>query len=244
MEVNGDQQLFGYQHSSKYLLLLFNIWNVPNIWFGMTWRRVNYDKIKMLGWTIPFKGKQTCHQQHTGPFKQWIKRHLEKDLSVLSAPQIVSTWYWYHSLPSYGLRVSTEWWSGSVYYPWVCTVWQQTWESCLLLALWLSLQSDLWQWSMAVNTEQHANTQPALGNGEFRGHLWSKSTRKHHGASCPYVLHNLLRAGWYILNNNNMWPWTTKPVLVAGVYFVATAKNTFYGSKLMNFLLCQKSLGY
>ncbi len=119
MEVNGDQQLFGYQHSSKYLLLLFNIWNVPNIWFGMTWGRVNYDKIKMLGWTIPFKGKQTCHQQHTGPFKQWIKRHLEKDLSVLSAPQVVSTWFWYHSLPSYGQRVSTEWWIGSVYYPWV-----------------------------------------------------------------------------------------------------------------------------
>ncbi len=38
----------------------------------------------------------------------------------------------------------------------------------------------------------------------------------------------------------NMWPWTTKPVLSPTGIFVAIAKNTLYGSKLLIFLLCQK----
>ncbi len=41
-----------------------------------------------------------------------------------------------------------------------------------------------------------------------------------------------------------MWPWTTKPVLSRWGIFVAIAKNTLYGSKLLIFLLCQKSLGH
>uniref|UniRef100_A0A671NHZ7 Afadin n=1 Tax=Sinocyclocheilus anshuiensis TaxID=1608454 RepID=A0A671NHZ7_9TELE len=38
--------------------------------------------------------------------------------------------------------------------------------------------------------------------------------------------------------------WSTKPVLSRWSIFVAIAKNTLYGSKLLIFLLCQKSLGY
>ncbi len=41
-----------------------------------------------------------------------------------------------------------------------------------------------------------------------------------------------------------MWPWTTKPVISNTGIFVAVANNTLYGSKLLIFLLCQKSLGY
>ncbi len=41
----------------------------------------------------------------------------------------------------------------------------------------------------------------------------------------------------------NMWPWTTKPVIISTGIFVAIANNTLYGSKLSIFLLCQKSLG-
>ncbi len=42
----------------------------------------------------------------------------------------------------------------------------------------------------------------------------------------------------------HMWPWTTKPVLSRWGIFVAIAKNTLHGSKLLIFLLCQKSLGH
>ncbi len=38
-----------------------------------------------------------------------------------------------------------------------------------------------------------------------------------------------------------MWPWTTKSVIISTGIFVATAKNTLYESKLLIFLLCQKS---
>ncbi len=41
-----------------------------------------------------------------------------------------------------------------------------------------------------------------------------------------------------------LWPWTTKPVLSRWGIFLAIAKNTLYGSKLLIFLLCQKSLGH
>ncbi len=41
-----------------------------------------------------------------------------------------------------------------------------------------------------------------------------------------------------------MWPWSTTAVLNRWGIFVAIAKNTSYGSKLLIFLLCQKSLGY
>ncbi len=41
-----------------------------------------------------------------------------------------------------------------------------------------------------------------------------------------------------------MWPWTTKPVISSTGIFVAIANNTLCGSKLLIFLLCQKSLGY
>ncbi len=40
----------------------------------------------------------------------------------------------------------------------------------------------------------------------------------------------------------NMWPWTTK-ISCMGI-FVEIVNNTLYGSKLLIFLLCQKSLGY
>ncbi len=49
---------------------------------------------------------------------------------------------------------------------------------------------------------------------------------------CPLSLH------WH------MWPWSTKQVLSLWGIFVAIAKNTLYGSKLLIFLLCQKYLGY
>ncbi len=38
--------------------------------------------------------------------------------------------------------------------------------------------------------------------------------------------------------------WSTKPVLSRWGIFVAIANNTFYGSKLYIFILCQKSLAY
>ncbi len=38
----------------------------------------------------------------------------------------------------------------------------------------------------------------------------------------------------------HMWPWTTKPVISSTGKFVAIANNTFYGSKLLIFLLWQK----
>ncbi len=41
-----------------------------------------------------------------------------------------------------------------------------------------------------------------------------------------------------------MRPWTTKPVLSRWGVFVAIARNTLYGSKLLILLLCQKSLGH
>ncbi len=42
----------------------------------------------------------------------------------------------------------------------------------------------------------------------------------------------------------DLWPWSTKAVLSHWGIFVAIANNTLYGSKLLIFLLCQKSLGY
>ncbi len=62
------------------------------------------------------------------------------------------------------------------------------------------------------------------------------------------MLSKLLTSTYYtfiksVQENVYMWPWTTKPVLNRWGMFVATAKNTLYGSKLFIFLLCQKSLG-
>ncbi len=50
LEVNGYHQLFGYQHSSKYLLS-FSTKERNSYWFGTTWWWVN-DGI--FGWSIPF----------------------------------------------------------------------------------------------------------------------------------------------------------------------------------------------
>ncbi len=47
MEVNGYRQMFGYQHSSKYLLLCLREKR-----FGTTWWCVNDDKMFIFGWTI------------------------------------------------------------------------------------------------------------------------------------------------------------------------------------------------
>ncbi len=43
-----------------------------------------------------------------------------------------------------------------------------------------------------------------------------------------------------VINENNIRPWITKPVLSSMGIFVAIAKNTLYGSTLL--ILCQKSL--
>ncbi len=43
--------------------------------------------------------------------------------------------------------------------------------------------------------------------------------------------------------NAQMCPWSTKAVISNTGIFVAIANNTLYGSKLLFFLLCQKSLG-
>ncbi len=138
MEVNGDQQLFGYQHSSKYLLLC-STFGTFQICVGTTWGWVNYDKINIFGWTIPLKGNKSVintlvHLSH-GSNVTW-KKYLavlspswwiwgdlfDKCVSFMhNANRIMvvrsesSTWYWYPQSLPYGLRVSTEWWSGSVY---------------------------------------------------------------------------------------------------------------------------------
>jgi len=52
MEVNGAPQLFGYQHSSKYLLLC-SIEGGNSYRFGTTWGWENNDRIFIFGWTIP-----------------------------------------------------------------------------------------------------------------------------------------------------------------------------------------------
>ncbi len=41
-----------------------------------------------------------------------------------------------------------------------------------------------------------------------------------------------------------MCPWSTKAVISNTGIFVAIDNNTLYGSKLLIFILCQKSLGY
>jgi len=43
---------FGYQHSSKYILLCSTEQRTPYM-FGTTW--VSNDKIKILGWIIPLR---------------------------------------------------------------------------------------------------------------------------------------------------------------------------------------------
>ncbi len=53
MEVNGYQQLFGNQHSSKYLLCSTE---ERKSGFETTWGWVNDDRIKNFGWTIPLRG--------------------------------------------------------------------------------------------------------------------------------------------------------------------------------------------
>ncbi len=53
MEVNGDQKLFGYQHSSKYHLLCLT--EERNSYrFGATWGWVNDDRIFIFGWVLYF----------------------------------------------------------------------------------------------------------------------------------------------------------------------------------------------
>ncbi len=49
---------------------------------------------------------------------------------------------------------------------------------------------------------------------------------------------------WWLPSHIHLWAWSTKPVLSHWGIFVAIANNTLYGSKLLFFLLCQKSLGY
>ncbi len=39
-----------------------------------------------------------------------------------------------------------------------------------------------------------------------------------------------------------MWPWSTEAVISSTGIFVAIANNTLYGSQLLIFLLCQKTL--
>ncbi len=53
----------------------------------------------------------------------------------------------------------------------------------------------------------------------------------------PLTLTNCLSDDPY-----HMWPWSTKPVLSRWGIFVVIANNTLYGSKLLMFPLCQKSL--
>ncbi len=48
---------------------------------------------------------------------------------------------------------------------------------------------------------------------------------------------------YYTNLQNDMWPWTTTPVLSRWGIFVAIAKNTLYGSKWFNFYFMPKSLG-
>ncbi len=56
--------------------------------------------------------------------------------------------------------------------------------------------------------------------------------------------HSLLSLFSNYKTHSHMWPSTTKPVISHTGIFVAIANITLYGSKLSNFLLCQKSLGY
>jgi len=51
MEVNGIHQLFGYQHSSTYLFLVFS--RSKRSRFETTWGWVNDDRIFICMWTIP-----------------------------------------------------------------------------------------------------------------------------------------------------------------------------------------------
>ncbi len=61
----------------------------------------------------------------------------------------------------------------------------------------------------------------------FFNHSFHKKT--------PTLIRNVAWAA-----NQHMWPWSTKAVLSRWGIFVAIAKNTLYGSKLLIFLLCQK----
>ncbi len=72
--VNGYRQLFGYQHSSKYLLLCsteernsyrFGGWvndTVFIFWVNMemNWGWVNDDRIVIFGWTVPLNDSFVC----------------------------------------------------------------------------------------------------------------------------------------------------------------------------------------
>ncbi len=58
-----------------------------------------------------------------------------------------------------------------------------------------------------------------------------------------WVLKSLMDKLWY-KNIKHMWRWSTKAVISNTGIFVAIANNTLYESKLLIFLLCQKSLGY
>ncbi len=65
---------------------------------------------------------------------------------------------------------------------------------------------------------------------------------KHTSISAAHAVFNtmtLLR-----LSAINMCPWSTKAVISSTGIFVEIAKNTFYGSELLIFILCQRSLGH
>ncbi len=76
MEVNGYQQLLGYQHSSEDLLFCFTEERISN-WFGTTWGWVNVDISFIFGCTIPLKSSwwnsllQTCSFFATQDVNWW-----------------------------------------------------------------------------------------------------------------------------------------------------------------------------
>ncbi len=81
-------------------------------------------------------------------------------------------------------------------------------------------------------------------------HWWTSDVMLHFSKSVPVKKQTHLHLNWpeWIFISGwiipNIWPWTTKPVLSRWGIFVAIAKNTLYGSKLLIFLLCQKSSGH
>ncbi len=74
----------------------------------------------------------------------------------------------------------------------------------------------------------------AFNNMVHRLKVWSCAS-----VTCSSVFPHLIP-----YNAEYMWAWSTKPVISRWGIFVEIAKNTLYGSKLLIFLLCQKSFGY